>query len=203
MADLGDLLGGIGSFLTGLAAVAAVVFGGLQARKELEKRRDEREHARQLEADIRKAERGERLYGKRSEIATHLAIAAKHFLVSVQVASSPWYAETDRTDRQTIEERLQRRWDEAREPLKAFLDAWTLAQIFLPDDVDQLCNEMWALRNEVLANQRTWLSTLNVPNLGDTPYYRKGMGTGPHERAEGLMAKTLEVLRPYARMHVE
>lgn len=201
-------LGGVGDFLVGLGAVAAVVLGAIGASRELKKRREERDDARD---EVRRA--------KRAEVAADLAVATQRFLVSMQMVTAPFVRGADAKPslRDDAAEHLRRRWDEAAPTTRAFLDAWTIAKIFLPDDVERLCLDIWRYRAEVMTGHDTWLEQLGRLVLdeegrraarGDDKQQKeereavqRSIGMLAMQRAAELSERALAVLRPYAQLH--
>jgi hypothetical protein len=171
----------------------------LQARSELRKRREERE-----------AEREERRRTKRAEVAAELAVAAQRFLISIDAIASMLLGPADERqpksasredERAMLRARFQARWDASSDTVKEFIDAWNVAKIYLPDEVDALCTEMWKFRADVYGNQSTWLSMYGLRGANVMPFYEGGIGKKVHRRADELRSKVLEVLRPYAQLH--
>lgn len=149
--------------------------------------------------------RAEKRDTKRAEVPGELAGAIQRFVIAMdtiankELLNRPPDREPPHFRRSMAEAEYTDRWNAAVATFNAFIDAWNLANVYLPSEVSELCAEFWSFKASVQVNQRSWLATMGQPD-SDPPTFSGGVGQKVHDRAAELNEKALALLRPLAQL---
>lgn len=174
--------------------------------------------ALEVERDKFRAEaerwRSEKRDTKRAEVAGELAGAIQRFVIAMDTIADMQIRETlpnirlpdgtnlgesPEAERKLAAATYGKRWNDAAPTFNAFIDAWNLANVYLPSEINALCSELWSFKASVQANQQTWLVTMGQRGA-DPSFWAKGVGPNVHRRGAELNEKALELLRPLAQL---
>jgi hypothetical protein len=96
----------------------------------------------------------------------------------------------------------QERWNAVREFEPKFVEAWTLAQVYLPESTNGLLERIWFLRREIDAAQTRWEWT--VAEKMDARFVstneEQGFGDIPEAKLDAALAEAKTLLRPVAQL---
>lgn len=165
-----------------------------------------------MRVDAQRA-RDEKRDAKCAEVAGEVSVAALRLLIAIDTIASTEMQPQPPSDAPapsvgsgegaTEDGRgpaeFSRRWADAAPTFDAFVDTWNLAQIYLPEHVHDLLEELWRFKAEVRANQMTWFAIRGSPRASPK-FFDGGIGPKVHARVKELRAKALGVMRPLAQL---
>lgn len=158
--------------------------------------------------------RSEKRDTKRAEIAGELAGTIQRFVIAMDTIADIQIRETlpnirmpdgtnlrdsPEAERKLAAATYAKRWNDAAPTFNAFIDAWNLANVYLPSEISALCSELWSFKASVQANQQTWLATMGQRGA-DPSFWSNGVGSKVHKRGAELNEKALALLRPLAQL---
>lgn len=159
--------------------------------------------------------RDEKRDTKRAEIAGELAGAIQRFVIAMNTIADtqlqnsppdlnmrpggPNLRENPQLQRSMAASEYDDRWNAAVPTFNAFIDAWNLANVYLPREVDEFCRELWSFKVNVEVNQKSWLATMGQSGA-DPLAFSGGVGQQVHDRAAELNERALALLRPLAQL---
>lgn len=157
----------------------------------------------------------ERQLTKRSEVAAEVLGAAMRFADGLRANASPWVVGSSRekpkpseavTEREEIREGGQDlsevfgvRW-EAFTPVRvAFTAAMDQAEIFLPESINELLDELWKEYSGLHASQNAYVMTLRQGTHLEE-LYEDSLGSELQSRLTTLRTRVRAALRPLAQL---
>jgi hypothetical protein len=159
----------------------------------------------------------ERHVTKRAEVAAEVLVAALRFLTGLQQIASPWIVggepeeqpepisdrERSKRDTEAFAQILTKRWDQFSSSSNAFVDAWEKAEVFLPEAVIALLEEIWKARASIHSNQNMHVMMGRQGRGDQYDFFEKGFGTDTRKSLDELRDRAKTVMRPLAQMSAD
>lgn len=196
---MSDWIAPIVSVVGALTSVGGFVFGVIKGSKELDKWRTERSAT------------------KRAEVAGEALVATIRFTDGLKQIASPFVVgsapaegepeavgerERETQDAEWLGAVLTERWEAFKPFATRFVDAWELAQVYLPDDVSELMREMWKARSAINATQNTYVMMLRQHHH-EPKLYEGALGLHLEKELDELCERARKLLRPLAQLAPE
>jgi hypothetical protein len=133
---------------------------------------------------------------KRAQVAAEVLVATLRFLYALEGAVT-LAALGDAPPGSRPEVQVSRSVDMRRKVVDAATEqltsAWILAEVHLPDDVNQLLDSVWKLWADIHAAQATWAAAAGTTEAGE--YYRRSVGPDPEKRINEMRSTVKTRLR--------
>ena len=171
----------------------------------LQLERFKREQNQQLEAIKAELALATRLRSvaeeKRAQVAGEGLVAILRYLRALEATADVvmWAAPSDAPDdhKATVEHTM--RW-QLLEPVEGeFRRGWIGVETFLPDSCTEIMEAVWKERNEIRANQMTWLAVSGQAGVNPS-FFERGFGSVPRKAIEELRARSKTIFRPIAQL---
>jgi hypothetical protein len=152
---------------------------------------------------------------KRAEVAGEVLVSSLRFLTGLQQIASPWItgegppdaepeptSERDRSkrDAEALGHILSNRWEQFSATSTAFVDAWERAEVYLPENVIALLEEVWKARASIHSNQHMHVMMGRQGHADRYDFFEAGFGTDIRKSLDDLRNRVKGILRPLAQM---
>ena len=164
------------SVVGAVVSVASFGFGVWKASKELDRWRTEKREV------------------KLAEVAAEVMLTGFRFLTELEAVASPIVSTPG-----GFQEEVRERWTRLVEHQNRFLDAWNLAEVYLPEDSASILEAIWKKRASLYVSQWAYFESV-VNKTYTSKHYADAFGQQVYEALAALRERLRSSLRSIARL---
>lgn len=191
-----------GALLTGLAATGSFWLALIKLGPELKKYLDDKDKDRKIKESEMNFKRGEKI----SAVAERLALATRAFIGATDYVTSPFVLDGDGVDSDSehyknLETTLVRRKKVIGEVLIEFEKAYEVAELYLPDNINNQVKEILKSWNATIAAYKEHIMHLKIGNTRskeNQDAWGRVFSVEARKKREQQQKDLIELLRPMA-----